>query len=95
MLRVFSSGLGLTGAIAALVAHMPRIPAPGRPVHRVTSNSKRGRQMNSYGGPRNRSKYAPHIGAKEQERAKRCYMSSTFGISGNPRCAPVMHQAAK
>lgn len=42
-----------------------------------------------------RNKYTPHIGAKEQERAKRCYMSSTFNASGNERSAPVMHQIAK
>lgn len=42
-----------------------------------------------------RSKYTAHIGAKEQERAKRCYMSPTFNCSGNLRAAPVMHQIAK
>jgi len=42
-----------------------------------------------------RSKYMPHIGAKEQARAERCYMSPTFNCSGNLRAAPVMHQIAK
>lgn len=41
------------------------------------------------------SKYMPHIGAKEQERAKRCYMSPTFNCGGHLRAAPVMHQIAK
>jgi hypothetical protein len=40
------------------------------------------------------SKYTPHIGAKEQERAKRCYMVSAF-IGGPERSAPVMHQFSK
>lgn len=44
--------------------------------------------------PVSRSKYTPHIGAKEQERAKRCYMVSAF-IGGPPRSAPVMHQFSK
>lgn len=42
-----------------------------------------------------RSKYTPHIGAKEQERAKRCYMSPTFNCEGHLRAAPVMHQLSK
>jgi hypothetical protein len=41
------------------------------------------------------SKYMPHIGAKEQARAKRCYMSPTFNYEGHVRAAPVMHQLAK
>lgn len=41
-----------------------------------------------------RSKYMPHIGAKEQERAKRCYMVQTFG-RGILRSAPTMCQSAK
>lgn len=41
--------------------------------HRVTGDSKRGRQLVSK-KHRARSKYMPHVGAKEQERAKRCYM---------------------
>lgn len=42
-----------------------------------------------------RSKYTPHIGAKERERAKRCYMSPTFNCDGHIRAAPVMHQISK
>jgi hypothetical protein len=45
--------------------------------------------------PVSRSKYTPHIGAKEQERAKRCYMSATFNANGEPRSAPIMHQVGK
>ncbi|PRZ56145.1 hypothetical protein BX589_102346 [Paraburkholderia fungorum] len=41
-----------------------------------------------------RSKYMPHTGAKEQERAARCYMVSTFP-AGAPRSAPVLCQANK
>lgn len=65
-------------------------------MHRVTSNSKRGRQLTGAKAPsKSRSKYMPHIGAKEQERAKRCYMSSTFNAGGAPRTSPVMHQVGK
>jgi hypothetical protein len=46
-------------------------------------------------GGSTRSKYMPHIGAKEQERAKRCYMSPTFNCDGHLRAAPVMHQIGK
>nr|WP_132454242.1 hypothetical protein [Paraburkholderia sp. BL8N3] len=42
----------------------------------------------------------PHIGAKEQERAKRLFMVSTFGGPSNPfnespRCAPTLCQMSK
>jgi hypothetical protein len=42
-----------------------------------------------------RSKYTPHIGAKEQERAKRCYMDWTHGNDGALRSAPIMGQMSK
>jgi hypothetical protein len=84
---------------AALAAGMAAIIGPGRatapaPIHRVASGSKRARQMVS-NSAHSRSKYVPHQGEKERERAARCYMSSTFGVNGNPRCAPVMHQLSK
>lgn len=41
------------------------------------------------------SKYMPHIGAKEQERAKRCYMDAYHGNVGEPRSAPVLCQKSK
>lgn len=41
------------------------------------------------------SKYMPHTGAKEQERAKRCYMSPTFNYNGELRAQPVMHRLWK
>lgn len=46
------------------------------------------------------SKYMPHIGKKEQERAKRCYMVNVFGglanpHNKNPRSAPTLSQAAR
>jgi hypothetical protein len=53
----------------------------------------RGKSAKWLGGSA-RSKYTPHIGAKEQERAKRCYMVSAF-IGGPERSAPVMHQFSK
>lgn len=40
------------------------------------------------------SKYMPHSGVKERERAKRCYMVSAF-VGGPERSAPVMMQMSK
>lgn len=37
----------------------------------------------------------PHIGAKEQARAARCYMDYTFPRTWGLRSAPVMCQSAK
>lgn len=43
-----------------------------------------------------RSKYMPHIGAKEQERAKRCAMTRVHGnFPFAERSAPTMIQFAK
>jgi hypothetical protein len=52
-----------------------------------------------------RSKYMPHIGAKEQERAKRCYMVDLYPSLGQidadgyyvsmRRCSPTMCQMSK
>lgn len=63
-------------------------------MHRIVAGTKRGRQVTGAKAPsRSRSKYKPHAGSKELERAKRCYMVDTFP-SGAPRCAPTMCQAA-
>jgi hypothetical protein len=43
---------------------------------------------------KNRSRYMPHQGAKERERAARSYMVSAF-IGGAPRSAPIMCQMSK
>ncbi|MFL9943686.1 hypothetical protein [Paraburkholderia graminis] len=59
----------------------------------VSRGKGRGKSAKWLGGSA-RSKYMPHIGAKEQERAKRCYMVSAF-IGGPERSAPVMHQTGK
>jgi hypothetical protein len=43
-----------------------------------------------------RSKYMPHIGKKEQERAKRCYMSKYHsGGCGYLRSAPTLCQDSR
>jgi hypothetical protein len=43
-----------------------------------------------------RSKYMPHIGKKEQERAKRCYMSKYHsGGCGHLRSAPTLCQDSR
>jgi len=69
-------------AILAAAAFGQFQSAIGKPARRgKTSRARRGWST-------------PHIGAKEQERAKRCYMVSTFP-NGTPRSAPVMCQAAK
>jgi hypothetical protein len=42
------------------------------------------------------SKYMPHAGKKEQERAKRCYMSLYHaGGAGELRSAPTLCQVSK
>ncbi|MFX1675179.1 hypothetical protein PWR63_23515 [Paraburkholderia sp. A2WS-5] len=64
-------------------------------MHRIVAGTKRGRQATSAKAPsRSRSKILPHIGAKEQARAKRSYMVDTFP-SGALRSAPTMCQAPK
>jgi hypothetical protein len=70
----------------------------------VSRGKGRGKGAKWLGGS-TRSKYAPHIGAKEQERAKRCDMETHFPPFGEvvrpgfrtqfPRSAPVMRQMSK
>lgn len=89
-MRIASIGAALALAMNSASAHLDRA------VLRMTSRaapSVRARRM----GKRpiaGRGKYMPHIGAKEQERAKRCYMVQTFG-HGRLRSAPTMCQSAK
>ena len=71
-------GFSAAAVIAAILGPMGRFAAPGG-VHRVTSDSKRGRQMTSR--KTKVSSRRPHIGKKEQERAK--------------RSAPTMQQMSK
>jgi hypothetical protein len=90
------------GAIGASLARglgaVLSVPAA---VHRVATGTKRARQMVSAKTPHNRSKYMPHIGAKEQERAKRCcmqhFMECGEGITRfrSFRSAPTMEQLSK
>ncbi|MFM0101983.1 hypothetical protein PQR01_00345 [Paraburkholderia rhynchosiae] len=48
-------------------------------MHRVVSTSKRGRQLTgAKRGRIGRSRYMPHQGEKERERAARCYMERYF-----------------
>lgn len=70
-------------------------------IERAASGTKRARQMNDVRPKRQRSKYMPHYGAKEQERARRCYMHYTFSTADSfhdplrLRSAPVLHQRSK
>ena len=65
-------------------------------IHRFSSDNRMGRSMIGAKTPsRSRSKYVPHMGTKERERAKRCYMERTHGIYGPLRSAPVMLQMSK
>jgi hypothetical protein len=58
----------------------------------------RGTASKKFGNPR--GKYTPHIGAKEQERALRCYMQATFctwetfHVPQHLRSAPIMCQTS-
>jgi hypothetical protein len=67
------------------------LASAARGVHRVAAGTKRARRMVSVKTPHNRSKYMPHIGAKEQQRAKRFHMVDTHP-SGTKRSAPTMQQ---
>ncbi|MFM0689263.1 hypothetical protein PQQ77_25035 [Paraburkholderia strydomiana] len=92
MQRVTLIGSAIGAALTRGVGAILSVPDA---IHRVATGAKRARQMISVKTRHSRSKYMPHIGAKEQARAKRCYMSSTFNCSGNPRATPVMHQFGK
>ena len=64
---------------------------------RLISPMNRG---NKKANQRRRGWSSPHIGAKEHERAKRCYMVTTFGGlanpgNKNPRTVPTLGQASK
>ena len=100
---ILGAGLaaGLMGSMAALGPAVALEPAPT--VRQPTSQKKR-----EGGSPKRRigrSKYMPHAGKKELERAKRCYMETHFkpveapdkhGFQTcHPRSAPVMQQMSK
>jgi hypothetical protein len=68
----------------------------------VSRGKGRGKSAKWTGGSA-RSKYMPHIGKKEQERAKRCYMSHYLNESvaqfhprdGHMRASPTLCQIGK
>jgi hypothetical protein len=91
MQRVTLIGSAIGAALSRGFGAVLSVPSA---VHRVASGTKRARQMVSAKTAHNRSKYMPHAGAKEQERAKRCYMVQTFG-RGILRSAPTMCQMRK
>jgi hypothetical protein len=62
-------------------------------IQRTSSDTKIGRQMVSK-GYRSRSKYMPHQGAKERERAARSYMQHYFLIDGPIQTDPLRLRAA-
>lgn len=82
------------GVAESLLSHLGGLGLTRRGTRRVTSDSKAGRQMVSKQVARARSKHMPHIGAKEQERAKRCYMNANFSVH-TPRSAPTMETYSK
>ncbi|MFP3428766.1 hypothetical protein SB781_03350 [Paraburkholderia sp. SIMBA_061] len=99
MQRVTLIGSAIGAALSRGFGAVLSVPSA---VHRVASGTKRARQMVSAKTAHNRSKYVPHIGAKEQERAKRCWMQPNFGWGMNgdqaikvTRSAPVMNQMSK
>jgi hypothetical protein len=88
MQRVTLIGSAIGAALSRGVGAILSVP---NAIHRVAAGTKRARQMVSAKTSHNRSKYMPHIGAKEQERAKRFYMVDTHP-SGAKRSAPTMQQ---
>lgn len=98
MQRVTLIGSAIGAALSRGFGAVLSVPSA---VHRVASGTKRARQMVSAKTAHNRSKYMPHYGAKEQNRAKRCFMSEFMQSSRGPfhcgtrRCAPTMYQMSK
>jgi hypothetical protein len=88
MQRVTLIGSAIGAALSRGVGAILSVP---NAIHRVAAGTRRARQMVSATTPHNRSKYMPHIGAKEQQRAKRFYMVDTHP-SGTKRSAPTMQQ---
>jgi hypothetical protein len=105
MKKVALVGASTAATAASLMSSIgAAATSTARGVHRVAAGTKRGRQMVSVKTPHNRSKYMPHIGAEEQERAKRCYMEhfypgsavDEYGYELRPRrSSPVMLQESK
>lgn len=58
-------------------------------IHRVTPDSRRGRQMQVFRGKRDRSKYKPHASQKEYERSFSFRMCDIYPC-GMRRSAPIM-----
>lgn len=84
------AGAALMGAMGSLgsVSLLEPAPTVRSPIAPKKRTSKSGKRRIG------RSKYMPHQGAKERERAARSYMVSAF-IGGPPRSAPVMMQMSK
>lgn len=92
-------------AMAAAAAMLNALGAHGLArggIGRIPAETKLGRQMISK-GYRSRSKYMPHQGVKERERATRCHQShwlneqvATFHPrDGHLRCSPTLCQMSK
>lgn len=95
MQRVSVFGASAAAIAAAMLNGVGNtVAGAARGVHRVAAGTKRARQMVSKKTLHSRSKYMPHIGAKEQARAKRSYMVDTHP-SGAKRSAPTMQQLSK
>jgi hypothetical protein len=92
----------ILGIAESLLSHLGCFGLTRRGTRRITSDSKAGRQMISKQG-RSRSKHMAHIGAKEHERAARCYMQSYFPMKPEQyatdplrlRAAPTMEVISK
>jgi hypothetical protein len=83
--------MGAMGSLGSIVAlePAPTTRSPVAPKKRVSKSGKR---------RIGRSKYMPHQGTKERERAARCYMQPFHGrmsdYSPNLRSASVVHQVS-
>lgn len=83
-------------SVLAMMSGLPELPAHTVAADRDCPVSTKRRHVSPSHKMKRDSKYAPHIGAKEQERARRCYMERNHGwLSRNARSAPVMIQSAK
>jgi hypothetical protein len=85
------AGAALMGAMGSLgsvvgLEPMPTVRSPVAPKKRISKSGKR---------RIGRSKYMPHQGEKERERAARCYMQRGHGYYGPLRSAPCMMQMSE
>lgn len=98
MKRTLIATAGMMGA--AMMASLSSLGHNIVTLDRERPVSAKRRRVSAAPRVNGRSRYMPHQGAKERERAKRCWMNSGFNAPNGfcppfPRSAPVMHQMSE